>query len=84
MLESNQSKKLDDLLVLRDFGMQIKQGELVCIIGDVGSGKSSMLSAIIGDLLHLDRKFYENHMSEGLDNRLSEAVTFHAQQNIPM
>ena len=29
------------------------KGEFVCIIGDVGSGKSSLLSTLIGDMLYL-------------------------------
>jgi ABC-type lipoprotein export system ATPase subunit len=33
--------------------LEIKKGEFVCIIGDVGSGKSSLLSALIGDLLYV-------------------------------
>lgn len=36
--------------------MKIKKGEFVCVIGDVGSGKSSLLSAIIGDMIYLPRK----------------------------
>lgn len=36
--------------------MKIKRGEFVCVIGDVGSGKSSLLSAIIGDMIYLPTK----------------------------
>jgi ABC-type nitrate/sulfonate/bicarbonate transport system ATPase subunit len=38
------------MLVLKKLNLDIKFGEFVCIIGDVGSGKSSIFSAIIGDL----------------------------------
>jgi ABC-type lipoprotein export system ATPase subunit len=36
--------------------LEIKKGEFVCIIGDVGSGKSSLLSALIGDLLYVNQE----------------------------
>jgi ABC-type polysaccharide/polyol phosphate transport system ATPase subunit len=42
---------IDSLVVLKDIDLKVKKGEFVCIIGDVGSGKSSILSAIIGDLI---------------------------------
>jgi ABC-type bacteriocin/lantibiotic exporter with double-glycine peptidase domain len=41
---------------LKDLDLKIKKGEFVCIIGDVGSGKSSILSSLIGDLLLVDEK----------------------------
>ena len=41
------------MVTLKDIDIQIKHGEFVCVIGDVGSGKSSLLSAIIGDLLYV-------------------------------
>ena len=44
---------LDSIVTLKDIDIDIKKGELVCIIGDVGSGKSSLLQTIIGDLLHV-------------------------------
>jgi ABC-type transport system involved in cytochrome bd biosynthesis fused ATPase/permease subunit len=40
----------------------------VCIIGDVGSGKSSLLNAIIGDLQYLDPEFMEDYK----DNKIGE------------
>lgn len=33
--------------------MQIKRGQLVAIVGAVGAGKSSILSGLIGEMLHL-------------------------------
>ena len=41
--DSNQRKKLSKFITLKDINLQIKKGEFVCIIGDVGSGKSSLL-----------------------------------------
>ena len=34
--------------------MKVKKGELVHIIGDVGSGKSSLLQSLIGDLIYIE------------------------------
>jgi len=41
-------------IALKNLNLEIKKGEFVCVIGNIGSGKSSLLSAIIGDLLHDD------------------------------
>ena len=35
---------------LRDIDMEVKEGQLVCIVGRVGSGKSSLLSALLGEM----------------------------------
>jgi ABC-type multidrug transport system fused ATPase/permease subunit len=37
-------------LVLKDVNFSANKGELTCIVGRVGSGKSSLLQAILGDL----------------------------------
>jgi ABC-type nitrate/sulfonate/bicarbonate transport system ATPase subunit len=52
---------LKDFLALKQIDLKIKQGEFVCVIGDVGSGKSSLLSAIIGDLLYCNPMFMLAH-----------------------
>jgi ATP-binding cassette, subfamily C (CFTR/MRP), member 1 len=35
---------------LNNINIKIKKGELVCIVGSVGSGKSSLLQAILGEM----------------------------------
>jgi len=34
----------------------VYKGEFICVIGDVGSGKSSLLKALIGDMIYIDEK----------------------------
>jgi ABC-type cobalamin/Fe3+-siderophores transport system ATPase subunit len=36
--------------------LKILKGEFVCIIGKVGAGKSSLLKAIISDMIYIDEK----------------------------
>jgi len=39
---------------LEDINLTVRKGELVGVLGRVGSGKSSLLSAIIGDMRKTD------------------------------
>jgi len=47
------TRTLETIIALKEIDIKIKHGEFVCVIGDVGSGKSSMLSALIGELLYV-------------------------------
>lgn len=49
--EKKRKRKMDNIVVLKDIDLKVKKGEFVCIIGKVGSGKTSLLKAMIGDLL---------------------------------
>jgi len=49
--ELKKQRKLDNIVCLKEIDLKIKKGHFVCIIGKVGSGKSSLLNAMIGDLL---------------------------------
>jgi ABC-type cobalamin/Fe3+-siderophores transport system ATPase subunit len=49
-------KKIFGKITLKDINIKVKKGELVCIIGNIGSGKSSLLQTIIGDLMYIDEK----------------------------
>lgn len=41
--KSEKEVKVKDVLCLKDIGIKVCKGEFVCVIGDVGSGKSSLL-----------------------------------------
>lgn len=36
--------------VLKDIDLHVPEGKLIAVIGPVGSGKSSLLSALLGEL----------------------------------
>jgi ABC-type transport system involved in cytochrome bd biosynthesis fused ATPase/permease subunit len=48
--------------------LTFKKGQLICIIGDVGSGKSSLVSALLGDLQYLDQSFLEREKDSDIDS----------------
>jgi ABC-type multidrug transport system fused ATPase/permease subunit len=41
---------------LRNVNLEINKGELVCVVGKVGSGKSSLVSAILGEMQRAEGK----------------------------
>lgn len=40
-------------MTLKNLDLEVNKGEFLCIIGDVGSGKSSLLNALIGDMIYV-------------------------------
>lgn len=40
--------------ILTDINLSLKKGELLAVVGRVGSGKSSLLSAVLGEMTKLD------------------------------
>ena len=65
-----QEPKFKDHLSLKQVDLKIKQGEFVCVIGDVGSGKSSLLNSIIGDLMYCNPLFMIAHGESELNEEL--------------
>lgn len=62
------------MFAVKGLNLEIKHGEFVCIIGDVGSGKSSLLSSMIGDLLFLDPSFIHKYRDSDLNDELLEEI----------
>ena len=50
----NISKFFDDMEILRDINIEVKEGELVSILGPSGSGKSTIFN-ILTNLINSDR-----------------------------
>ena len=42
-----------DTFPIKDVSLDVKRGTLVAVVGEVGSGKSSLLSAMLGEMNHL-------------------------------
>ena len=51
--ETEETATLGKFMTLKNIDLEVKRGEFVCIIGDTGSGKSSLLSAVIGDMIYV-------------------------------
>lgn len=65
-------------MVLKDMNVTIKHGEFVCIIGDVASGKSSLLSALIGDMLPVNHTFFNDYQEAEMEQVFNEKVLQHS------
>jgi ABC-type cobalamin/Fe3+-siderophores transport system ATPase subunit len=61
-------------VTLKELNFKINKGEFICILGDVGSGKSSIISALIGDLLYLENDFYKLFKNMDYDVYLNERI----------
>ncbi|CAF3640789.1 unnamed protein product [Rotaria sordida] len=44
------SNSIDDTIILKNINLKIRQGSLVALIGSVGSGKTSILSVLLGEM----------------------------------
>ena len=49
-------RTLDEICSLKDIDIDVKKGQFVVIVGETGSGKTSLLNAMIGELIHLPKQ----------------------------
>ena len=63
--EKTDSKSIDESkFSLRNINLEIKKGEFVCIIGKSGSGKSSLLMSVLGELFARPSGFIPENETE--------------------
>lgn len=53
----DEAKAIDQYIDLKEIDFKIKKGQFVCIVGDVGCGKTSLLEAVNSEMLFVDQKF---------------------------
>ena len=51
--EKSTSKTINDVINLKDIELKVRKGELLMVVGKVGSGKTSLLSAIQGEMIDI-------------------------------
>lgn len=44
---------------LKDIDLKVEKGEFVIIVGEIASGKSSLLNTIFGEMIHIPQKEIE-------------------------
>lgn len=52
----HKARSIDKIITLNDMDLEVKKGSFVVIIGEIGSGKTSLLSAMIGEMLNVPNK----------------------------
>lgn len=70
------------MVTLKGVNLEIKKGEFVCILGDVGSGKSSIISMMIGDLLYMEKDFYKVFKDMDINDYLQERIRHISKENL--
>ena len=71
-------KTLEELICLKSLNLEVRKGEFMCIIGDVGSGKSSLLNSLLGDLMCVGSEFLEENKHEKMGKEFYEKLKAHS------
>ena len=81
--ETKKEMKINDIITLRSINLSIAKGEFVCIIGEVGSGKSSLISSLLGDLIYVsDETAQTLGDKEVNDESINDLFYYSKKQNI--
>ena len=60
--------KVNDSIQIKDLNLSINKGEFIWVIGGVGSGKSSLISAILGDMIYMDEETIREYKDKEMDD----------------
>ena len=57
--EVDDKVSLEDKITIRNINLKVRKGEFIAVIGEIGAGKTSLISSIIGDMLAVDASTLE-------------------------
>ena len=60
---------------MKNIDLEIKKGEFVCIIGEVGTGKSSLMHSLFGDMIHVQQNVAEEFRTTKLSKETKEEIS---------
>ena len=64
--------RVSDHVTLKGIDLTVFKGEFVAIIGEVGSGKSSIINTMCGDMLLMNQQVYDKHKDKSLSQSVRE------------
>ena len=67
--DEKKKNTFDSILTLKDIDLEVRKGEFVCIIGEIGSGKTSLLNTVVGETLYVPDE--EIALAGGYDKELT-------------
>ena len=70
----NSKQTVENSILLRNLNLKIFKGEFICIIGEVGSGKSSLIHALLGDMIYVDPQTLEEFSQTILDDKTRDIL----------
>jgi ABC-type multidrug transport system fused ATPase/permease subunit len=84
----DEDHKKDHQLHLTDFSLDVLKGELVVVVGPVGCSKSTLIMALLGELLPIDGAVYvsshkkesQEHVQESSRDDAGDAIAYCAQE----
>jgi len=53
--EPSEKEPLSDYVTLKEIDLSVKKGEFIAVVGDIGSGKTSLIKALIGEMINLQK-----------------------------
>lgn len=74
------NSKVADSIQIKDLNLKIHKGEFICVIGGVGSGKSSLISAILGDMIYMDDKMITEFQGRKMDDTARHEIIEHSKK----
>ena len=72
--EEKKAFKVDDSIQIKNLNLSIQKGEFICVIGGVGSGKSSLISALLGDMIYMDQETINEYKDKQMDDSIRHEI----------
>ena len=61
----SQGRKLENIVCLKDITVKIPKGSFVCVVGKIGCGKTSLIQAMLGEMLPISDEIINSYKGKG-------------------
>lgn len=72
--QDKKEMKVKDIVTLKNITLNIEKGEFICIIGEIGSGKSSLINALMADLIYMSNETVKDLEDKEVDRETLQEI----------